>query len=157
MSRWHDDDKIITVQLMVICFSWENQVSVAPKDVYRPSIFFFPHPYPFALAVNKSPAVYFFSRALDGLWRENGGSVNRLFFIRCIACSTSSIRTFNFARLMPETVELVLWRHHTILSHTLPIFVLSLLRQISCSHFYLWCTQHYYDYSCFGLCLVWLS
>ena len=28
---------------------------------------FFPHPYPFALAVNKSPAVYFLSHALDGL------------------------------------------------------------------------------------------
>ena len=34
--------------------------------------------YPFALAVNKSPAVYFLSRALDGLWRENRGSVKRL-------------------------------------------------------------------------------
>ena len=38
-----------------------------------------PHPYSFALAVNKPPAVYFLSRALDWLWRENrGGSVNRL-------------------------------------------------------------------------------
>ena len=27
----------------------------------------FPHPYPTALAVNKSPAVFFQSRALDGL------------------------------------------------------------------------------------------
>ena len=34
--------------------------------------------YPFALAVNKSAAVYFLSRALDGLWRENRGSVKRL-------------------------------------------------------------------------------
>ena len=33
--------------------------------------FFFPHHYPFALAVNKSPAVYILSPALDGLWREN--------------------------------------------------------------------------------------
>ena len=89
MSRWQDDDKIIAVQPMVICFSWEKQVSVAPKDVYRSSIFFFPHP--FALAVNKSPAVYFLSRAVDGLWREHGGSVNRLFFIRCIArCSVEA-------------------------------------------------------------------
>ena len=39
---------------------------------------FFPHPYPFALAVNKSPAVYILSRALDWLWRENRGTVNRL-------------------------------------------------------------------------------
>ena len=31
-----------------------------------------------AAAVNKSPAVYILSRALDGLWRENRGSVNRL-------------------------------------------------------------------------------
>ena len=56
----------------------QKQVSVAPKDVYRPSIFFFPHPYFLALAVNKSLVVYILSRALDGLWRENRGSVNRL-------------------------------------------------------------------------------
>ena len=31
-----------------------------------------------AAAVNKSPAVYILSRALDGRWRENRGSVNRL-------------------------------------------------------------------------------
>ena len=60
MSRLHDDDRIIAVQPMVICFSWEKQVSVAPKDVYRPSIFFFPYPYLLALAVNKSPEVYIF-------------------------------------------------------------------------------------------------
>ena len=34
--------------------------------------------YPLALAVNKSPAVYILSPALDGLWRENRGSVYRL-------------------------------------------------------------------------------
>ena len=39
--------------------------------------FFFLQHYPLALAVNKSPAVYILSPALDGLWRENRGSVNR--------------------------------------------------------------------------------
>ena len=34
MSRWHDDERIIAVQLMVIYFSREKQVSVAPTDVY---------------------------------------------------------------------------------------------------------------------------
>ena len=63
---------------MEICFSWEKQVSVAPKDVYRPSIFFFPHHYPLALAVNKSLAVYILSPMLKGVRRENKGSVNRL-------------------------------------------------------------------------------
>ena len=38
----------------------------------------FPHHYPLALAVIKSPAVYILSPALDGLWRENRRSVNRL-------------------------------------------------------------------------------
>ena len=53
---------------MVICFFREKQVSVAPKDVYRPSIFFSPHNYPLALAaVNKSLAVYILSPALDGI------------------------------------------------------------------------------------------
>ena len=78
MSCWHDDDKTIAVQPMVICFSREKQVSVVPKDVYRPSIFFLPHHYPFALLVYKSPVVYILSSVLDGLWRENRGSVNRL-------------------------------------------------------------------------------
>ena len=35
--------------------------------------------YTIALAVNKSPAVYILSPGLDGLWRENRGSVNRLY------------------------------------------------------------------------------
>ena len=65
MSRRHDDDRIIAVQPMVICFYWEKQVSVAPKHVYGPSIFFFPHPYPLALAVNKSPAVFCLVRSTD--------------------------------------------------------------------------------------------
>ena len=39
-SYWNDEHRIIAVQPMVICFFWEKQVSVAPKDVYRPSIFF---------------------------------------------------------------------------------------------------------------------
>ena len=81
MSLWHDDDRIITVQPMIIFFFWEKQVSVAPKDVYRPSIYFFPHHYPLALAVNKSPAVYILSPALNGPWRENRGSVNRLLIL----------------------------------------------------------------------------
>ena len=58
MSRWHDDDRIIDVQPMVICFSWETQVLVAPKDVYKPSIFFFPQPYRLALTVNECPVVF---------------------------------------------------------------------------------------------------
>ena len=38
----------------------------------RSSYFLHPHPYPLALAVNKSPRFLFFlSRALDGLWKEN--------------------------------------------------------------------------------------
>ena len=70
MSHWHDDDRIIAVQPTVICFSWDKQVSVAPKDVYRLSIFFFPLHYPLVPAVNTSAAVYILSHALDGLSRE---------------------------------------------------------------------------------------
>ena len=61
--------------------------SVAPKDVYRWSIFFL-SPTPLALAVKKSPAVSILSPALDGLWREYRGSVNRL--------SSIGTRTFGF-------------------------------------------------------------
>ena len=41
------------------------------------SIFSFPHPHLFALAVNKSFTVYMFRRALYYLQREKRGSVNR--------------------------------------------------------------------------------
>ena len=73
--------RIIAVQPMVICFYWEKQVSVAPKDVYRPSIFF----YPLVLAVNKSPAVFCRARSTDfeekieGLWTTSDGVANGLF------------------------------------------------------------------------------
>ena len=42
------------------------------------TLFHFSFLFPLALAVNKSPAVYILSHALEGLWRENRGSVNRL-------------------------------------------------------------------------------
>ena len=89
MSRWHDDDRIIAVQPMVMCFYWENQVSVAPKDVYRPSIFYFPHPYSLALAVNNSPAVFCRARSTDfeekieGLWTgETSDGIANACFLR---------------------------------------------------------------------------
>ena len=44
----------------------------------RESIFLFPHPYPLALAVNKSHTVFIFYHARSTDWRENRGSVNRL-------------------------------------------------------------------------------
>ena len=65
-------------------FQKHRQVKWACKNEHRAQerkikIFFFPHPYPLVLAVNKSPAVYSLSPTLDGVWRENRGSVNRLF------------------------------------------------------------------------------
>ena len=64
--------------------------SVAPKDVYRWSIFFLSPPPPPSLRgrSKKTPAVYILSPALDGLWREYRGSVNRL--------SSIGSRTFRF-------------------------------------------------------------
>ena len=68
------DDKIITVQPMVICFSWENEVSVAPKDVYKPSIFFFPNPTPLRWrSINPLRFIFYHARStvfeekIDGL------------------------------------------------------------------------------------------
>ena len=91
MSRWHikwwqDNHCSANGNLL---FRRKASFSCSPKDVYRPSIFFFPHHYPLALAVNKSPAVYILSPALDGLWRENRGSVNRLFLSENARFSTS--------------------------------------------------------------------
>lgn len=42
------------------------------------SISSFPHPYPLVLAVNKSPAVFVFLRALHDLFRENRRSYGLL-------------------------------------------------------------------------------
>ena len=42
------------------------------EDVYVQTVYFLlPHQYPLVLVVNKSPAVYILSSALDGLSREN--------------------------------------------------------------------------------------
>ena len=64
MSRWHDDDRIIAVQPMVICCYCKEQVSVAPKDVCTPLCW---------RSIN--PSRFFVSHARKR--RENGGSVNR--------------------------------------------------------------------------------
>ena len=53
-----------------------------------------PH-YPLALAVNKSPSVYILSPALDGLWRENKGSVKRLDQ-QCLSSKTSKDKVGKF-------------------------------------------------------------
>ena len=85
-----DGDRAIAVQPMVICFSLEKQGQLLPKmstDGLFSSCPPPPSP-PLALAVKKSPAVYILSPALDGLWREYRGSVNRL--------SSIGSRTFRF-------------------------------------------------------------
>ena len=63
-----------------ILFSFFSKTSAnsQAKRAREKENFFFPHHYPLVLAVNKTPAVYILSPALDGLWRENRGSVNRL-------------------------------------------------------------------------------
>ena len=48
------------------------------NSLYSDVVLFFFSFLPLALAVNKSPAVYILSPALDGLWKGNKGSVNRL-------------------------------------------------------------------------------
>ena len=75
MGRWHDDDRIITIQPMVICFSWEKQVSVAPKDVYRPSIFSSPTATPLHWqSINPLQFILYhpgstdFEEKIEGLW-----------------------------------------------------------------------------------------
>ena len=88
LLTWCECDKSLTWWWQDNCLSANGNLlflgkarSVAPKDVYRPFIFFFPHNYPLVLVVNKSPAVYILSLVLDVLWRENRGSVNRLIVL----------------------------------------------------------------------------
>ena len=51
---WQDDPLLV---VKAICTSWENQISVAPKDVDRPSIFSIPNSHSLALVVNRSPTL----------------------------------------------------------------------------------------------------
>ena len=75
------------------------------------SIFFFPHHYPLALAVNKSPAVYILSPALDGLWRENRRSVNRL---RKILSSHHLLEKSFFSKISIEASERIKKSTHAV-------------------------------------------
>ena len=77
----------ITIKIVSVAFSASRQLQTLllawrERDEsltwWWQSIFFFPHYFPLALAVNKSPAVYILSPALERLWRENRGSVNKL-------------------------------------------------------------------------------
>ena len=80
--------------------------SRAPRVLARSNS---PFPFPRRLLLNKSPAVYILSRALDGLSRENGGSVNRLllshFNVFRFAFTTScSFRKVNFPLIAFSTL-----------------------------------------------------
>ena len=61
----------------------------------KENIFFFPHPYPLALAVNKSPAVYISSPSLDGLWRENTRGVLHGIAVPFISALLSNTVQYN--------------------------------------------------------------
>ena len=72
-------ERIFQCENWTHCVFSELASEASPREQTRSaSIFFFLHHYPLALAVNKSPAGYIISPALDGLWRENRRSMNRL-------------------------------------------------------------------------------
>ena len=54
------------VIVIVLCVACKQKFFFSFLSL-QPSIFFFPHHYPLALAVNKSPAVYILSPSLDRL------------------------------------------------------------------------------------------
>ena len=106
--------------------------SVAPKDVYRSSIFFFPRPsppppHPCAGGQKIPCGIYFIlSPALDGLWREYRGSVNRL--------SSIGSRTFTF-QLGTQS-----WWHHGGRSRFRPVVLMIIVEVVKiakwdCLHF----------------------
>ena len=97
MNSWRTNPK---GRLWVIYFSWEKQVSVAPKDVPRRSIFLFPHPYPPALAVNKSPAVLITSAEREV--RDLRGSGMSWSFLGGTRLSMQSLWVFGFIRPVDE-------------------------------------------------------
>ena len=69
---------------MVICFFWEMQLSVAPKDAHRSSIFFFSHSHLLALSVNKSPQ-FLFPYACSAMSKEKTDVSEQasLFLVKC--------------------------------------------------------------------------
>ena len=67
--------------VVLFFFSFFSKTSASSREQARSARkkkFFFPQRYPLPLAVNKSAAAYILSPALDELWRENRGFVNRL-------------------------------------------------------------------------------
>ena len=69
------------------------------------------------------------------------GPVAFPFFIRCITCSSFSVRKFCAVDAWSCRIGSLSSSYNSV-TYSLPIFALSLLRQTSCSHLYLWCTQH---------------
>ena len=64
-------------------FSFLSVISASARERKKfqliPSILFFPHLYPLCWRSTNPPRFLFLSRALDGLWREIRGSLNRPF------------------------------------------------------------------------------
>ena len=77
MSHWHHDDRIITDNHLLFL----GKVSFSCSQWCLQTIcFLLPHPYPLALAVNKSPADLFFITCAWRTLKRNRGSVNRLYW-----------------------------------------------------------------------------
>ena len=65
--------------VVLFFFTFFSKTSASSQGRERASIFYFPHPYPLARAVSKSPrGFYFLLRAFDGPRRENRGCVKML-------------------------------------------------------------------------------
>ena len=77
MSHWHHDDRIITDNHLLFL----GKVSFSCSQWCLQTIcVLLPHPYPLALAVNKSPADLFFITCAWRTLKRNRGSVNRLYW-----------------------------------------------------------------------------
>ena len=72
-----------------------------------------------ALAINKSPALYILSPALDGLWREDRGSVNRLWISEVV--DSPVLPSVNIVK-HTQRLKWYFFVHFCPLSRNLPLY-----------------------------------
>lgn len=78
LQSWFTPDPKVSQTFFFVFLFVRSETDIGERAREREKEFFFPSPTPLRWRSINPPPVYFLSRVLDGLWRQNRGSVNRL-------------------------------------------------------------------------------